>query len=142
MLSTCKRVSIFAGFIPPFHSIPFHSILLFAAKRGSRLQDEVTRSSAFSVGTKCISLEVTTFSTFNCFLVRSQKTEANALEGRETLASSATVENRHAAFRTYPQRFPKRNGAGWIMTKQKDLLNCSNWPIGDSRNVAQSSRKI
>ena len=55
---------------------------------------------------------------------RLQKTEANTLEGHETLADSATVESRHATFRTYPQRSPERNGAGWIVRKPKDLLNC------------------
>ena len=33
--STCKRVSIFAGFIPPFHSIPFHSIICSKERKSS-----------------------------------------------------------------------------------------------------------
>ena len=66
--SSSKRVSIFVGFIPPFHSSICGKARKSSSGRGYSHQCLFCSQDGALLRAECISLEVTTSSTFNCFL--------------------------------------------------------------------------
>ena len=83
---TSKRVSIFCWFHStiPFHSIPLHSCICNKGRksssgRGYSHQCLICIQDGVLLRTKCISLEVTTSSTFNCFLEVTENRNAGRL---------------------------------------------------------------
>ena len=94
ILNKCEvflNVSVFVVFIPPFHSIPFHSLHLQQREK-SRLQRLLAPVPY---------LHSRGHDTFNFELLSEGHREQTQTQ---TLTSSVTVESRHATFRTYPQR--------------------------------------
>ena len=121
ILNKCEvflNVSVFVVFIPPFHSIPFHSLHLQQREK-SRLQ-RLLAPVPYLHSRWCLSEEKMYFSgghdIFNFELLSEGHREQTQTQ---TLTSSVTVESRHATFRTYPQRSPwpepEQNLAGWII---------------------------
>ena len=113
----------------PFHSFPFHSFVCFKGRksssgRGYSRQYLICIQDGAFLKPKCISLEVTTSSTFNWFLVVTEN--RGEWFGRSRNAGRLCNSRKppcHLSDVTYPQRSTERNGAGWIVTKPKDLLN-------------------
>ena len=128
-----------------FHStILFFSIPVFAAKGESRLQDEVTRTSAFSVFkmVSCWGRNVLLWRSWHLQLLTAfWRLQKKALEGRETLAGSATVAT-FSYLSNVSLEIPRAKWSWMDYRKTKGFTKLhTNWPIGDSRNVVSFLRK-